>query len=161
MSAIALFTKVPKSSLEGLRSAAVPKKRLFGAPKDTYYDYLSQHGRKVAGYNWSGFVLATLLPYLEERHQIDLMKSEYDELSNFLTQARKATHFTFTNAQRRAFLPRLDPQQFSESELRDYFNDFNETNEKEIGRAMLDGVAAFRQCFSQLDDGSVIVFSIS
>jgi hypothetical protein len=31
MSAIASFIKMPKSALDGLRSAAVPKKRLFSA----------------------------------------------------------------------------------------------------------------------------------
>lgn len=96
MSAIASFVKLPKTALEGLRQVAVPKKRLFGTPRDRYLDYLQQHGQQVADYQWSGFVLATLLPYLEEQHQITLMDSEYDELGNFLTDSRKATHFIFT-----------------------------------------------------------------
>jgi hypothetical protein len=51
----------------------------------------------VAEYRWSGYVLATLLPYLEEKHQIDLMKSE--ELAAFLTNTTRATHFIFTPGQ--------------------------------------------------------------
>jgi hypothetical protein len=121
---------------------------------------LREHGREVADYNWSGFVLATLLPYLQENHQIDLMKSEYDELASFLTQARNATHFIFTEAQRSAFMNRLDVRLFSETDLRNYFNEFNETNDQEVGRAMLDGVVALQQSLSQLDSGSVIVFII-
>jgi hypothetical protein len=60
MSVIASFIKIPKSALVGLRSAAVPKKRLFGAARDTYYDFLREHGREVADYHWSDFVLATV-----------------------------------------------------------------------------------------------------
>jgi hypothetical protein len=160
MSAIASFIKMSRSVLGGLRSAAVPKKRLFSAAKDTYYDYLRQHGSEIADYQWSGFVLATLLPYLEEKHQIDLMKSEYSELAKYLTSARNATCFILTFSQRTAFLNRLDPRLFSEDDMRRYFNEFNATNEQEIGRAMLDGVAAFQKSLSQLDEASVVVFSI-
>ena len=55
MSAIASFTKLPKSALEGLREALA---------SGTDYDYLRANGREVAEYRWSGYVLATLLPYL-------------------------------------------------------------------------------------------------
>ena len=66
MSAIASFIKLPRAALDGLREAAIPKKGLFGPPRDTYIDYLRQHGQEVADYRWSGYVLATLLPYLAE-----------------------------------------------------------------------------------------------
>ena len=66
MSAIASFIKLPKSALEGLRNAATG---------GTDSDYLRSNGREVA--EWSGYVLATLLPYPQEKHLIDLMKSEY------------------------------------------------------------------------------------
>ena len=151
MSAIASFVKLPKSALEGLRNAAAG---------GTDHDYLSANGREVAEYRWSGYVLATLLPYLEEKHQIDLMKSEYDELAAFLTKTTGATHFIFTPGQRTAFLNRLEPKSFSEEEVRQYFNEFNATNEQEIGRAMLDGVNALHESLGQIEDSSVVVFSI-
>ncbi len=94
-------------------------------------------------------MLVTLLPYLEEKHQIDLMKSEYGELAAFLTNTTGTTHFIFTPVQRAAFLNRLEPKSFSEEAMRQYFNEFNATNEQEIGRAMLDGVSAAR--LSQID----------
>jgi hypothetical protein len=151
MSAIASFIKLPKSALEGLRKAAVA---------GTDCNYLSTNGREVAEYRWSGDVLATLLPYLEEKHQIDLMKSEYDELGGFLTNTTGTTHFIFTPGQRTAFLNRLEPKSFSEEAMREYFNEFNATNEREIGRAMLDGVSALRESLAQIEDSSVVVFSI-
>jgi hypothetical protein len=55
---------------------------------------------------------------------------------------------------------RLDVRLFSETDLRNYFNEFNETNDQEVGRAMLDGLVALQQSLSQLDSGSVIVFII-
>src|SRR5260370_38655741 len=105
MSAIASFTKVQTSALEGLRNAAA---------SGTGCDYLSANGREVAEYRWSGYVLVTLLPYLQQKHQIDLMKSEYDELAAFLTNTTGATHFVFTPTQRTAFLNRLEPRSSSE-----------------------------------------------
>jgi hypothetical protein len=159
MSAIASFIKLPKTALDGLREAAVPKKRLFGAPRDTYPDYLRQHGQEIADYKWSGYVLATLLVCLQKQHQIDLMKSEFDELSTFLSKSRGATCFIFTDAHKQAFIPKLTGQ-FSEQALCDYYNEFNGAAEADAGKPMLDGVSAFRQSVSALDEASVVVFSI-
>lgn len=159
MSAIATFTKLPKAALHGLREAAVPKKKLLRAPRDDYHNYLRQHGHSAAEYEWSGFTLATLLPYLEEEHQIDLMKSEYNELSTFLTQSRDATHFIFTNAHKQAYFTKLD-EQFSEEKLCNYFNEFNAADEAEAGKPMLDGIRAIHQSLNQIDEESVVVLSI-
>jgi len=160
MSSTASFIQLPESAVGGLRDAAIPKKRLFLAAKDTYHDYLVAHGREAIQYNWSGHVLATLLPYLEEKHQIDLMKSQFDELATFLTQARGATCYILTEAHSAAFVDRLDPQRFSEAELRAYFNEFNDANEPAIGRAMLDGVAALQGCLRQLRSGFLVLLTI-
>jgi|SRR5689334_3081745 len=159
MSAIASFIKLPKTALEGLREAAVPKKRLFGAPRDTYQEYLRRHGREIVAYEWSGYVLATLLTCLQKHHQIDLMHSEYDVLSTFLAKSRGTTCFIFTSAHRRTCLAKLD-EPFSEEKMRDYYNEFNSTTEEGAGKPMLDGVRAFRQSLNHLDDSSVILFSI-
>jgi hypothetical protein len=161
MSAIAKFIKLPKTAVDGLERAATPKKPLFGSPRDVYYDYLGQHGEEVADYRWSGYVLATLLPYLEERHQIDLMKSEYESLAKSLSKARKATHFIFTNALRAKYLDKLNALSVSEQEFCDYYNEFCETNEVELGKPMLDGVEVLRQALDRVDDSSVILFVIS
>ena len=159
MSAIASFIKLPKTALGGLRETAIPKKRLFGSPRDNYPDYLRQHGQPVADYKWSGFVLATLLVYLQKQQQIDLMHSDFDELSTFLSKSRGATHFIFTNAHKQAFLAKLDGE-FSEQVLCAYYNEFNGSAETEAGKPMLDGIRAARQSLSALDDSLVILFSI-
>jgi hypothetical protein len=151
MSAIALFIKIPKAALAGLRESA-----RSGSP----YEYLKRNGHEVSVYRWSGYVLVTLLPYLEEKFQIDLMKSEYQDLSMLLTEATDATHFIFTPTHKEAFLNRLDPAQFSEDEMRQYFNEFNATNEQQIGQAMLDGIRCIRESLGQIDEESVVVFVI-
>src|SRR6266498_958778 len=99
MSAIASFIQLPTSALGGLRSAAVPKSTPRASTLDKYDQYLQQNGRPVAEYPWSGYVLATLLVFLQQRG-IDLMHSEQDDLATFITNARRATHFIFTDAHR-------------------------------------------------------------
>jgi hypothetical protein len=150
MSAVASFTKLPKTSLDGLRQAAT---------QGGFEKFLQQHGKSVADYDWSGFILATLLPYLDEQ-QIHLMKSEHDELASFLSQSLQATCFIFTDPQRQAYVGRLAPESFSEDKLRDYYNEFNATDEPDAGQPMLDGIRAFRQSLNALDGDSVMLFCI-
>ena len=145
MSAIADFIRLPASTVEQLRS--------------NYDQTVAQHGQPAASYDWSGYVLATLLPYLDE-HGIKLMDSPYDALTTHLSQSRGATIFIFTSAHKDAYHDTLSPSLFSSDELRDYFNEFNATNEAEIGPAMLDGITAIHQSLASLDAGSVILLSI-
>lgn len=145
MSAIADFIRLPATAVEQLRS--------------NYDQTLQRLGQPAASYEWSGYVLATLLSYLDE-HDINLMKSPYDALTTELCQSRGATIFIFTPAHKDAYLSRLSPEQYSADELRDYFNDFNASDEAEIGQAMLDGIASIRDSLASLDADSVIVFSI-
>jgi hypothetical protein len=161
MSAIASFILLPKSALPELRKAAVPKKRFFffGALKYRFRDFLRTRGREVASYDWSGYVIATVLPYLEERG-IDLMKSEYDELSSHLSKAQQSTCFILTPAHQQAYLARLSPELYAEAELRDYANEFNGSSEAGAGKPMLDGIRAIRDSLRQLDDDSVILIHI-
>ena len=154
MSAIASFIRLPNSAIQGLRDSAVPKNG-----RDTFHDFLEKNGKDVASYDWSGYVLATLLPYLDEQG-IDLMKSEHDELSCFLSEKRQATCFILTNAQKEKYLGQLGSGSFSEEALRDYFNEFNATEESEIGNAMLDGITSLRESLESIDEGSVVLLSI-
>jgi hypothetical protein len=118
MSAVASFIKPPKSALVGFRQSAVPKKRFLRPPLDTFYDFLRQHGSEVGEFDGSGYVFATLPPYLDEEHAIQLMDCEYAEL---VSEARGATHFIFTAAHKDAYLAKLAGP-FSEQSARDYYN---------------------------------------
>jgi len=160
MSAIARFTLLSKENLDGLRESSLPTKRLIGKPVDKYWNFLNINGEEVVDYQWSGYVLATLLPYLAEIHNIDLMGSEFDTLAGFLSETRSATHFIFTNSHKNSFLKKLE-NEYSEVELEKYFNEFNGTNEKGVGTSMLDGIRAFHECLTRVDDDNVIIFSIT
>lgn len=154
MSALASVAVLPKSSLPTVREAAVPKKSLFGKSRDVFHEVLAQQGRTVGDYRWSGYVLATLLPYLEEARGISLMKSQFDELATFLSEKRQVTLFIFTEEHKK-WLADLDPVKFTEAELRDYYNQFNATEEPGAGRPMLDGVRFIRDALAAVDEATV------
>ena len=159
MSAIASFIILPKSALPELREAAVPKKGFFGGAKDRFHDFLRTRGREATSYEWSGYVLATVLPFLEER-KIDLMRSEHDDLSSHLSRERKSTCFIFTSGHKSAYLAQLSPESYSEAELRDYCNEFNGSSDDDAGKPMIDGIRAIHESLRQLDDGSVVLLHI-
>jgi hypothetical protein len=161
MSAIALFIQVPVSAIAGLREAAVPRRKWYGAPKDTYWEYLREHGHRTAEFGWSGYVYNALLPYLEEKHPIILEKSEYNELAEFLAKARRVSHAILTPAMKAAYLSRLDPNLFPEQEMLDYHNEFTGRPEgEEYVKAMKDGIIAIQQSLSHLKDGFITLFII-
>ena len=145
MSAIASFIKLPEAAAEQLRT--------------DYDGCIEVQGQEVADYQWSGYVLATLLVYLQGRG-IDLMQSPHKGLASDLAKTRGTTVFIFTSAHGNAYLARLSPDQFSVDELRDYFNNFNGCNEPEMGQAMLDGIDSIHQSLASLDGGSILLLEI-
>jgi len=160
MSAIASFIQIPKTAIEGLRlAAAPPKKKLFGSSRDNYWDYLRENGKEVAEFRWSGWVYNPLLVYLQEREEIDLEHSAYDELAEFLTKARGVSHLILTDEHKKAYLTKLEAQ-FSEDTLRDYYNEFNAAHEDEVGKPMLDGIRCLSECLSGLDENFIVVVII-
>jgi hypothetical protein len=145
MSAIAQFIRIPIATLEQLRT--------------DFDGTLQHHGVPAANYEWSGSVLATLLSFLDDQG-IRLMDLPYDALTPHLSQARGATIFIFTSVHKDAYLSRLSPERFSSEALRDYYNEFNDAHEAEIGEAMLDGIGSIHDALASLDKDSVIVLSI-
>ena len=145
MSAIAEFTRLPAAKVEQLRFA---------------YDATMASGESVAEYGYSGYVLATLLPYLDD-HGIVLGRSPYDALVTELCQQRGISLFVFTSSHRDSYLSKLSPEQFSVAELRAFYNEFNAcTDGPEVGEAMLAGVAALRDSLGSLNADSVVVCTI-
>lgn len=160
MSAIASFVRLPIDALPDLRKAAVPIKPLLGTPKDPYWDFLRTKGQPASQYNWSGYVLVTLLSCLQEEYEIDLLASAYDELATFLCKERGVTQIILTHAQRQAYLDQLNPTNFSLDSLRDSYNAFEEGNEAGAGPPMMDGVRALHEALSNIDEKSVVLLVI-
>ncbi len=162
VSAVASLIKLPKPAVRGLDFAS--RTWAFnGGPqidsKDLYQEYLRTNGKKVAEYP-PGIIWVTLLPYLREKHQIGLVKSEHDKLILKITEERKAPQYIFTDTHRRTSLSMLDGQ-FSEQAMRDYFREYNGMDDPEAGRKMLDCVHTLRQSLSALDKNSVLLLSIN
>jgi len=156
MSAVAWFIMIPKDAAPVLRAVAKQPAHV----EDPYFGFLKHNGRQVADYEWPGYALATLLPYLEEEHGIRLMGSEYDELGSFLTEAKGASHFVLTARHRDAYLAALSPDSFDDGALCEYYNEFNATDDPAAGEMMKDGIRAIRDSLAALDDSSVVLLVI-
>lgn len=149
---------IPKSALPGLIDAATPKKTRLRKPKDPFPEYLSQSSRLLATYDWSAYVLVTLLVYLQTRG-VDLLKSaaEYADLAMRLMDARGFSCTILSQSHRDAYLAQLVPEAFSEEELRDYFNELNAASETYVGKPMLDGIRVLGEGLAAVDEQSVIL----
>jgi len=160
MSAIASATLIRKSDLARLAELAKERKTsLFGKPKDTYAVFIAANGRRLEDYASSGYILATVLCYLDEERHSTLMESEFQALAELLTAERAATHFLLTAAHKQ-WVPALDPANFDEHVLKEYFNAFNDTDEPAVGRPMLDCIRFLRDTLSSLDADHVAILTI-
>ncbi|HSV13413.1 MAG TPA: hypothetical protein VLI90_04095 [Tepidisphaeraceae bacterium] len=161
--AVASLIKMPKFAVRGLSNVARPM-RFNAGPEfeatDLYPEYLRVNGQPAARYPWPAITLLTLLPYLQEKHQITLTQSEHDKIARAITEARNAPQFFLTDAHRQAFLAKLDSP-FPEQEMRAYFREHNDVDDPEAGKKMLDGIRALRQCLSVLDKNSVVLLRVS
>jgi hypothetical protein len=159
VSSIAVFTRLPSTSLHGLREAAVPRKRFLFGESDRFPGFLARYGQKIASYSFHGIFLATLLSLLEEKGGIDLMTSEHDELARSLTNTRGSSIFILTSSHRR-FAEYLRKDVYSADELRLYFEEFNGHVEPAAGDALLEGIEALRTSIEATDDDHVVMLAI-
>jgi hypothetical protein len=157
-SAIGQSFVISEPALPTLQAAAT-RKRIPRGTSDEFCDALDRETITRIEYSWSGYVLATLLPYLDEQG-IDLLHSDYDEVASTLSQAREASVFVLTSDHRERYLTRLDPSAFDGAVLRRYYEKFNETAAEGVGYAMLDGIAFFRDTLAPLESAIVAVFII-
>jgi hypothetical protein len=144
MSAVGEIYILPSSSVERVRE---------GVGAGTLDSVLRKDSTGVVGYNWSGYVLATLLAYLEEQG-VPLMNSDYDDVGTLVSQGRGVTSFVLEPAHRR-FLDVLDPGRYDPSALQSYYEEFNQTSANGVGQAMVDGIAMFRDALARIDERSV------
>lgn len=161
MTSSATFTCLPKAAVAGLREAAAPQRRGWFRPaEDGVPAYLREHGREVAQYSGPGVVVATALCYLEEQHQMDLMRSEYDQLAQDLSEQRGATYFFLTEQHRNLYEKRLSPAELDAVALRDYFNEFNQESVSAAGDWMKEAMSVLWQSLTQVGADSVILIGI-
>jgi gluconate kinase len=154
-SAIGQSFVISESALQIVQAAASPRKRIVRE----FWDVLGRETITRIEYGWSGYVLATLLPYLDEQG-IDLMHSDHDEVASTLSKTRAGSVLVLTSDHRERYLARLDPSEFDGAVLRRYYEESNETAAEGVDYAMLDGIAFFRDTLAPLESAIVAVFII-
>jgi hypothetical protein len=140
-----------------ISESALPVVQAAGT-SDEFWEVLGRETITRIEYSWSGYVLATLLPYLDEQG-IDLMQSDHGEAST-ISQSRAGSVFVFTSDHRERYLARLDPSEFDGAVLRRYYEESNETSAEGVGYAMLDGIAFFRDTLAPLRSAIVALLII-
>jgi len=157
-SAIGQSFVISESALQVVQTAAGPPKRIDRGA-DEFWDVLGRETITRIEYGWSGYVLATLLRYLDEQG-IDLMHSDHDHVASTIAQTRQASVFVLTSDHRDRYLARLDPTAFDGAVFRGYYEEFNEMAAEGVDYAMLDGIAFFRDTLAPLQSTIVAVFII-
>jgi hypothetical protein len=158
-SAIGQSLVISESALPIVQAAARPPKRTVRGTSDEFWDVLGRETITRIEYAWSAYVLATLLPYLDEQG-IGLMHSDHDEVASAISQTREGSVFVLTPDHRERYLARLDPIAFDGTVLRRYYEEFNMTAAEGVDYAMLDGIAFFRDTLAPLESAIVAVFII-
>jgi hypothetical protein len=127
--------------------------RVLRGTSDELWDVLGRETIARIEYSWSGDVLATLLPYLDGQG-IDLVHSDHVEA------APHGSVLVLTSDHRERYWARLDPSEFDGAVLQRYYEEFNETAAEDVGYAMLDGIAFFRDTLEPLESETVAVLII-
>jgi hypothetical protein len=150
LSSIAELHIVPTSSLVDLEKAA---------KEGTYPSVLLAKRMGVIVFQYSGWILATLLPVLDSNYGIRLMNSEKG-LATKLSSSVGNSQFIFMQNERDLYDERLDPALFSSSELQRVFEEFNATQADGVGEIMLDGIRFLRAGLQQITPETVTVLTI-
>ncbi len=149
----AMFMRLPRTDLaELVASAGEDDPQAFQA-------FLAANGTSVADYDFDGEIFSTLLPVLSEDYDIDLETSE-NELVAEIAEAIESLVFIMTVEDQTKFLAKLNPDNFSESELADAYEDFTEEEDEEAGEMMLAGIAALHTALMEVDADHVVVVTV-
>jgi len=164
MSAIADFRIIETSRLNELvDNAEIKTVKKFFSKKitDNYWDYLNANSKKLKEFGYSGYIFANLLIFLTENKGIDLLKSDYDEIANVISEKRQNSTIIFTHSHRQTFLDKLDSDNFNLEELITFNKNFSEDDDPELAKAELEGIRALQESLAQLNgDNQVVLLSV-
>jgi hypothetical protein len=153
MSASVTFTRLPREDLvELVESAADDDPQAFQA-------FLAANGTSVADYDYDGDVFTVLLPVLSEDYDIDLETSENEAVAD-IAESIESLVFIMTLDDQKKYLAKLNPDQFTEAELRDAYEDFTEEEDEDSGEMMLAAITALHQCLMEVDADHIVVVTV-
>jgi hypothetical protein len=153
MAAIATFTRLPKADLGELAAAAGDD------DPQAFQSFLAANGTSVADYDYDGEVFSALLPILSEEYDIDLEISE-NEIVADIAETLESLVFILTAEDQQKYLAKLNPDNFTEDELAEAYEDFTEEEDEEAGEMMLNAVAALHQSLLEVDADHVVVVTV-
>lgn len=164
MSAIADFRLIETSNLNELKEQATIKteRKLFKKKViDNYWTFLDANTKKLKDFDWSGYIFANLLVFLQEKKGIDLMNSEFDAIANEIMTKRENSTFIFTIEHKKKYLEKLDPSMFSTDELIAFNKEFSEEDDPDLAKAELEGIKTLKENIGMInDDKKVVMLSV-
>lgn len=152
--ALAEIYVISRDSLGELEKAAA-----LGS--DSYVPALFSNTKARIRYEYSGYILATLLPVLETEYQIKLTGSE-PEFTNVFSKVSGVWNVILTDIEKDAYADKLDPALFFADKLQASYETFNATSAPGVGEIMLNGVRFLRAGLMQTatDKISILVIDI-
>jgi hypothetical protein len=164
MSSIASFYLVDTSTLPGLLENAtiITRKSMFGKKiTDNYWDYLGNFAQYLNDFNGSGYLYASLFTYLEEEKGINLLTTEYTDLANELTEKRGSGQFILTYKQHTELGAKLDPANYSLSEIQQFNEEFSGEGDEETAQLTLEALQLLKENLGKLQgDKQVLLLMI-
>ena len=144
------FTRLARADLQDLVEATAAD------DPQAFAGFLAANGISVADYDWDGEAFGILLELLAEDYEIDLEASENEAIAE-IAASMGVTAIILTAEEREKYLERLNPENFSEEDLREAFEDFVEDEEEDAAEMLLDGIAALFQSLNEVDAEHVVV----
>lgn len=164
MSAIADFRIISVSKLKELsdKSEVKVEKGFFSNKViDGYWTYLDSNSKKLSDFNYSGYIFADLLIFLEEDKGIDFLQGAYDDIANTISEKRENSTIICTYQHRQAYLDKLSPDRFTLEELIAFNKSFSENDDPELARMEMEGIKALRDNLELLtSEDQVILLTI-
>jgi len=160
MAAIADFRVLDVDLLDDLKDSSVihVKKGLFKKSAiDNYWTFLDAKAEKLDPFNKSGFIFGHLLVFLQENKKIDLLSSEFDSLTNWISEKRNCSTLIFTFDHKEKYLHQLNADDYSLEELIEFNIDFSEESNPELAEAEKEGITAIRNALTHLNNSSQVV----
>ena len=153
MPANAMFTRLPRADLAELVAAAGDD------DPQAFQAFLAANGTSVADYDEDGEIFSVLLPILSEEYDIEMEASE-NEIVAEIAEASEALVFILSQDDQEKYLTKLNPDNFSEGELREAYEDFTEDEEEGAGAWMLSAITALHQSLMEVDADHVVVVTV-
>lgn len=163
MSLLASFHVIELPKLQELVSNSIlqVKKSLFTKKViDNYPDYLKANTTELTGFQYKDFnggVFLNAITYLQELHNINLIDSEYQAISNELSKNRGCSIFLVSNKNSE----HLNPDNFTIAEIQKYNTEFEDDDDYDTALACKEAINVLYENVKAIrGDTQVLIFEL-